>query len=145
MKTKKSPTIWARGPGNVPYSKYGVVLHYVPKKFRWEREVATFGTKTLDFTLIIRLNWLEKIELMGCAGPPGCQYYLLLITVVRVYCCTQRCWKKLKMKKQAFLSNFCHWWHFDWGGRGPVWLRLWKRGYVITIGSSVLNIVTWQC
>ena len=28
---------------------------------------------------------MEKIELRGCAGPPGRQYYLLLIAVVRVY------------------------------------------------------------
>ena len=32
--------------------------------------------------MVIRLNWLEKIELRGSAGPPGRQYYLLLITVV---------------------------------------------------------------
>ena len=50
-----------------------------------------FSTKTLDFTLVIRLNWWEKIELRRCAGPPGRQYYLFLITVVRVYRCTQRC------------------------------------------------------
>ena len=40
--------------------------------------------------MVLRLNWLEKIELRGCAGPPGRQYGLMLITVVRVYCCTQR-------------------------------------------------------
>ena len=108
VKTKKSPTIWAPGPGTVPYGKYsyGGLLHYVHKKFRWGPEVATFRTKTLDFTLVIRLNWLEKIELRGCAGPPGRQYYLLLITVVRVYCCTQRCRKKPKMKKQGFFVKF---------------------------------------
>ena len=33
--------------------------------------------------MVIRLNWLEKIELRRYAGPPGRQYYLLLITVVR--------------------------------------------------------------
>ena len=33
--------------------------------------------------MVIRLNWLEKIELRGYAGPPGRQYTLLLITVVR--------------------------------------------------------------
>ena len=31
----------------------------------------------------MRLNWLEKIQLKGCAGPPARQYYLLLITVAR--------------------------------------------------------------
>ena len=35
--------------------------------------------------MVLRLNWLEKIELRRYAGPPGRQYYLLLITVVRVY------------------------------------------------------------
>ena len=49
-----------------------------------------FRIKTLDFTLVIRLDWLEKFELRGCAGPPDRQYYLLLIIVVRVYCCTRR-------------------------------------------------------
>ena len=49
--------------------------------------MATVRTKTLNFTLVIHLNWLEEIELRGCAGPPGRQYYLLLIAVVRVYCC----------------------------------------------------------
>ena len=48
-------------------------------------------TKAFDFTLVIHLNWLEKIELSRYAGPPGRRYHLLLITVVRVYCCTQRC------------------------------------------------------
>ena len=67
------------------------LLHYVHKKFRLGPEVAIFRTKTLNFTLVLRLNWLENIELRGCAGPPARQYYLLLITYVRVYCCTRRC------------------------------------------------------
>ena len=32
----------------------------------------------------IRLDWLEKIEIRRCAGPPSRQYYLLLITVGRL-------------------------------------------------------------
>ena len=39
----------------------------------------------------VHLNWLKKIGLRGCAGTPSRQYHLLLITVVRVYCRTQRC------------------------------------------------------
>ena len=54
-------------------------------------EVGTFKTKTFDFTLVLRFNRLEKIELRGCAGPPGRRSYLLIIAVVRVYCCTPRC------------------------------------------------------
>ena len=61
-----------------------LVIVLVHKKFRWGPELATFRTKTHDFTLVIRLNWYEKIELRGCAGPPGRQCYLLLIT-----CCTR--------------------------------------------------------
>ena len=67
------------------------LLHYSHKKFRCESELAIFRTKTLDFILVIRLNCLEKIELRGFAGLPDGQYYVFLITVVRVYCCMQRC------------------------------------------------------
>ena len=59
------------------------LLHYIHKKFRRGPEIATFRTKILDFTLVIRLNWLEKIELRGCAWPPDRQYYLLLRTAIR--------------------------------------------------------------
>ena len=81
------------------------VLHYVHKKFRWGPEVATFRTKTLDFTLVIRLNWLEKNELKGCAWPWGRQVYLLLITVVRVYCLLYA--KMLKETENEETMLFC--------------------------------------
>ena len=67
-------------------------------------EVAIFRTKTLDFTLIIHLNWLEKSELRGCAGLPGRQYYLLLITVVCVYCLYA---KMLKETENEETKLFC--------------------------------------
>ena len=67
------------------------LLHNVHKKFRWGPKIAIFRTKTLHFILVIRLNWLDKIELRGCAGNSGRQYCLLLIAVLRVYCCTQIC------------------------------------------------------
>ena len=87
------------------------LLHYVHKKFRWGPEVATLRTKTVDFTLVTRLNWFEKIELRGCAGPPGCQYYLLLITVVRVYCCTRvllypKMLKETENEETSFFGKF---------------------------------------
>ena len=96
------------------------LLHYVHKKFRWGPEVATLRTKTLDFNQVIRLNWLEKIELRGRAGPPRRQFYLLLITVVRLYCCTQDAKRNWKWRNKAFLLNFCNWWHFNWEGPGPL-------------------------
>ena len=86
MKTKKSPPIGGQGPGTEPYGKYiaGYCIKFI-KSFNEGPEVATFRTKTLDFTLVIRLNWWEKNELRWCAGPPGRQYYLLFITIVREY------------------------------------------------------------
>ena len=51
-------------------------LRHVHKKFRLGPEVAILWTKTLDFILVIHLNWLEKIELRECARPPGRQYHL---------------------------------------------------------------------
>ena len=95
------------------------LFHYVHEKFRWGSEVATIRTKTNGFSLVIRLNWLEKIELRGCTGPPGRQYYLF---VVRVYVLLYA--KMLKesenQETRLFLSNLCHWWHSDWGGPAPL-------------------------
>ena len=77
------------------------LLHYVHKKLRWGPETPTFRTKILDFILVIRLNWLKKIELRRYARPPGRQYYLLLITVVRVYA------KMLKETENEETRFFC--------------------------------------
>ena len=46
--------------------------------------VASFRTKTLDYTLVIRLNWWEKIELRGCPWPP----WSSILFIVN-YCCTR--------------------------------------------------------
>ena len=80
------------------------LFQFVHKKFRWGPEVATIRSKNL-ISPWLYVYWLEKIEIRRCAGPPGRQYCLLLITSVLVYCCTQRCQKKLKMKKQGFFSQ----------------------------------------
>ena len=40
-------------------------MHYVNKKAICGPEIATFRTKTLHFLWVIRLNWLEEIELSG--------------------------------------------------------------------------------
>ena len=104
---RKSPTIWARGPGTEPYDKYGAGYCNTFIKILDEARVATFRTKTLDFTLVIPLNWLEKIEFGGCTGPPGRQYYLL--SSILLYACTvarkdaKRNWK---WRNKAFLWNF---------------------------------------
>ena len=51
------------------------LLHYVHKKVTCGPELATFRKKTLNFTWVIRLNWLANIELRG-PGPLN-QYYCL--------------------------------------------------------------------
>ena len=85
-------------------------------------EETTFWTKTLDFTLVIRLNWLEKIELRGCAGQPGRQNYLLLSTVVR-----KDGKKKLKMEKHGFFVKFLSLVALRLRGPGPPGPTLWLR------------------
>ena len=102
--------------------------HYVHKKLRWGREVATFRTKALDFTLVIRLNWSEKINLGGAPGP------LVVNIIYCYYCCTRvllyaKVLKKLKINKQDFFCQI-----FVIGGISiegaratwaTPWLRLW--------------------
>ena len=62
----------------------------------------------------MRLNWLEKIEIKGVRRAP----WSSVLFIVN-YCCT-RVLLYAKMLKETeneetrfFLSNFCHWWHFD--------------------------------
>ena len=54
-----------------------LLLHYVHKKVTRGPEVATFGTKTLNFTRVTHINWLAKIKFSG-PGPFGRQYYCSL-------------------------------------------------------------------
>ena len=56
--------------------------------------------------MVLRLNWLEKVGLRGCARPSGRQYYLLLITVVRVYYCTAKMLKETENKETRIFVNF---------------------------------------
>ena len=89
-------------------------MHYVHKKARCGPEIATFRTKTPRFLRVIRLNWLAKIELSGTWSP----WSSILLLVILLSAKNAK--KKLKLKKlQAFLSHFCHWWNFNWGGGGP--------------------------
>ena len=46
--------------------------------------VATFRAKTLNFTLVLRSNWLEKIELRGVGRAPRSS-----ILFIANYCCTR--------------------------------------------------------
>ena len=80
---------------------------------------------------------------MGCAGPFGCQYYLLLITVV--YTCVLLYAKMLKETENEETRLFCQ--IFVIGGisiegAGSPLATPMEEGYVITIVSSVLNIIT---
>ena len=97
-----------------------LLLHFVQKKVRWEPKIATFRTTTVNFIhshpsntfKFIGKNWSEGAWASWLS-------ILLLITIVRVLCCSRRCQKKLNLKKeQTFLSHFCHWWQFNWGEPG---------------------------
>ena len=86
MKTKKSLTIWARGPGTVPYGISG----------------PGFQDKTLNFTRFIHFNWLAKSNWWG----PG----LLVVNIIGSYYCT-RVLLYAKVQKETENEEtklFCH-------------------------------------
>ena len=56
--------------------------------------MATFRTKTLDFTLVIRLNWLEKLNLGGAPDPWSSILFI-------VNCCCTRVQLYAKMLKET--------------------------------------------
>ena len=89
-----------------------LVITLVHKKVTCRPEVATFRTKTLNFTRVIHLNWLAKIKLRGL-GPPDCQ-------IVVNYCFTCVLLLYAKMLKETdteetigFLSHFYNRWYFN--------------------------------
>ena len=74
VKTKKNLTVWARGPWHCSICQIRPwLLHYVHKKVRWVPQLVTFKIKPLNFTWVIRLNWLANINLKE-PGPSE-QYY----------------------------------------------------------------------
>ena len=60
VKTKKSHIFCAQGLDAVPYGKSGAgyCITFI-KSLDEGPELAIFRTKTLDFILVLRLNWLE--------------------------------------------------------------------------------------
>ena len=101
-------------PGTVSFGESGpgYCIMFITM-VRWGPDVATFWTKTPNFTQAIHLSWLERLN-WGAPGPLVVN--LLLIIVLHVYYCTRSCKKKLKLKKQCI---FCRWWHFSWGAPAP--------------------------
>ena len=70
-------------------------MHYVHKKARCGPEIATFKTKTLHFLwVIVRLNWLAKIELRGTRRPWSSIFLISYLLPAK------NAKKKLKLKKQ---------------------------------------------
>ena len=66
---------------------------------------------------------------MGCAWPPSRQYYLFSITVVRVYCCSQKCEKKKTENEQTrFFVKFLSLVAFRLRVPGPPGCRLGVSG-----------------
>ena len=67
VKTKKVLST-CRASGTEPYVKSVLgeqLLHYDHKKVRSGPQLATFRTKALNFTWVMRLNWLVDIKLKG--------------------------------------------------------------------------------
>ena len=64
-----------RAPGTVPHCRPGPG-HCVTfiKRLNECLRLQRLEQKTLNFTWVVHLNWLAKIELRG-PGPPGSQYY----------------------------------------------------------------------
>ena len=71
--------------------------------------------------MVIRLNWLEKIKLRRYAGPPGCQYYLLLITVVRVSIVRNDAKRNWKGRNKVLFVKFVSLVAFQLRGPEPHW------------------------
>ena len=66
-------------------------MHYVHKKVKLGPKVATFRTKTLNFTPVLHLNWLAKIELRGPVP--------IFVNIVGHYCCTRVLLHAKKLKE----------------------------------------------
>ena len=92
------------------------LLHYVHKTLdEGLRKQLSEQNPLISPGLYISIGWQKRID--GARAPWS--LILLVITVVCVYCFTQKYLKKLKMTKQDFLSHFYHLWHFDWGAPCP--------------------------
>ena len=90
--------------GTMPYSKSspaGYCITFI-KKVRCGPEVATFRTKPFNFTRIVHLNWLAKLN-WGDPVP-------LVVNIIVNYCCT-RVLLHAKILKEAETEewrHFCH-------------------------------------
>ena len=82
------------------------LLHYIHKNFRWGPAIATFRTKTLDFILVIRLNWSEKNQFKGVHLAP----WSSILFIVK-YCCARvllyaKMLKETENEEITFFVNF---------------------------------------
>ena len=124
--------------GTVPYYGNSGPSYYITlvktEKVRWGSEIATFRTKTLNFSHIIHLNWLAKIELKGSPGP-------VAVNVVVNYCGKRKMRKETRIEEKiGVFVTFCHRWHFNW--RGPGLAPSPGYAYVnIIIGVSRISII----
>ena len=101
--------------------------------------------------MVIRLNWLEKIELSRYAWPPWSS-----VLFIFNYCCTRVLLYATMLKEtekketRYFLSSLCHWWHFNWGVPSPtgplLWLRLWFWDKIAPLSSFIKKHLkqTWN-
>ena len=101
---KKSLTIWVRGSSTVPYgeSSPGYCITFIKRLDKGLRKQLSGQNPLISPRLYISIGWQNRID----GARASWLLILLVITVVHVYCCTLRCYKKLKMKKQDFFASF---------------------------------------
>ena len=140
IKTKKSLIIWAWEPWHCAiWWTRPWFLHYVHKKVRWGPEVATFRTKTLNFSRVLHLNWLAKSH--WGPGP-------LVAHIIFNYCYTQ----KIIKETEARLCHIAMIGGISSEGRGRAFhcLHLWvqhlclqKSCCYITVDFFVFGTLAW--
>ena len=100
------------------------LLHYVHKKVRWGHELASYSTKTLNFTQVLHFSWLTKSEMSGSRP--------LVVNIKGNYCCTivLLCPKMLKETEKTigFFVTFLSLVLFQLV-EAPPWLRLWAQSW----------------
>ena len=123
------------GPGPYDKSSPGYCNTFIQKLYEGLK-VATYRTKTSNFTRIIHLNWLAKFELNGPEFPG--RQYIVNYCCARVLLYAEDAKRKWNWRIKAFLSPLFHWWDFDWGGAGPCFPPGYTYGTLAMIARSWL-------
>ena len=141
MKTKKSPIIWALGPGTEPYGKYGAVYCVTFMKSLNEGLREHFlGQKPLispGYTLkLVGKNWIKGVRRAPWSS---------ILFIVK-YCCTRallyaKMLKETESEETRSFVQFLSLVAFQLRGPGPIgptpWLRLWFWDKIAPLSSFI--------